>query len=98
MNRAVLVFALILAGCGQGAAAPAGVQHGSYGAASGPNPNMVALNAHYDRQSANRPEADYVPPFLYYPDAPRPGAAPAPAQRNTPSQAVVAQGNSPRRT
>jgi hypothetical protein len=60
----VAVAALTLGGCK------------SYGSSSGPNPNMEALNERYGIDAGDK-RADYVPLFLYYPDAPRPSAAPA---------------------
>lgn len=64
----ILLVALAAAAC-------AGCK--SAGASSGPNPNMEALNARYG-VSASDPKADYVPLFLYYPDAPKPPTASSP--------------------
>ena len=62
------VIALALAAC-------AGCKN--YGASSGPNPNMEALNAPYGITPPD-PRADEVPLFLYYPDVPRPQRTTAP--------------------
>ncbi|HVY86138.1 MAG TPA: hypothetical protein VG943_13470 [Caulobacterales bacterium] len=92
----VCLALLALAACGPGARSEGPM--GSAGSASGPNPNMVALNAHYDPQWATGPDADYVPAFLYYLDAPKPGA-PAPTAQPAPTPAnVMAEAPAPPRT
>lgn len=73
-----LIVALPLSGCG------------SYGSSSGPNPNMVALNARYGMDPSDK-RAEQVPLFLYYPDAPRPQSPPTPVPSQTHALIVAEQ-------